>query len=262
MIVVLAGILLTMLLVMAAAWWTQRVTANAGWGDVFWTFGTGLCGVVASLVPFSSLTLRQGLVAVCVGLWSLRLGTYIAWRVARSRTEDPRYASFRREWGVSYERRILGFLLIQAPITTALCLAILIAAHGRGSLLPTDGIAVLLLLCSIGGEALADHQMHRFRAGGTGKVCRAGLWGLSRHPNYFFEWVVWLAYPVAAFGAYGWRSVMPWLTLLAPLLMYWLLTRVSGVPPLEKAMLASRGEAYRAYQSEVSAFFPRPRRRS
>jgi steroid 5-alpha reductase family enzyme len=88
-----------------------------------------------------------------------------------------------------------------------------------------------------------------------GKVADLGLWGWSRHPNYFFEWLGWLAYPVIGLDP---AQPFTWLSLTAPLVMFLLLTRVSGIPPLEAAQIASKGDAYRAYQARVSAFFPFP----
>ena len=104
---------------------------------------------------------------------------------------------------------------------------------------------------------MADRQLAAFKArpDSHGKVCDAGLWAWSRHPNYFFEWLVWCACPCfAVSAAWPWG----WAALLAPAMMYWLLVHVSGIPPLEAAMLRSRGPAYRAYQQRVAAFFPRP----
>ena len=89
------------------------------------------------------------------------------------------------------------------------------------------------------------------------RICERGLWGWSRHPNYFFEWLGWLGWPLLAIGAgYPWG----WLSLLAPAWMYYLLVHISGVPPLEEAMRKSRGEAYADYAARVNAFWPAPPR--
>src|SRR5579871_2078491 len=111
------------------------------------------------------------------------------------------------------------------------------------------------------------HQDRRRGAGGrpaqafsrgtrnNGRVCDIGLWRWSRHPNYFFEWFCWLAYPVIGLSTdYLWGFA----TLLAPIFMYWILVHVTGIPPLEEQMLRSRGDRYRAYQSRTSKFFPLP----
>ena len=111
------------------------------------------------------------------------------------------------------------------------------------------------------GEGLADEQMRRFKADPTnhGRICDRGLWAWSRHPNYFFEWFGWLAYPVIAWplsGVYPWG----WAAWIAPVLMYLVLDKGTGVPPLEAHMLKSRGQAFADYQARVARFFPSPPR--
>ncbi len=98
--------------------------------------------------------------------------------------------------------------------------------------------------------------MRRFRAtpANKGKICDTGLWSLSRHPNYLFECLFWCAYPALGLTAHNHWSL---LSLTAPMLMYLTLRFASGVPPLEAAMLASRGEAYRQYQARTGAILPR-----
>jgi steroid 5-alpha reductase family enzyme len=79
------------------------------------------------------------------------------------------------------------------------------------------------------------------------------LWAWSRHPNYFFEWLHWFAYLFLAIG-----SPQFWLSLIGPVVMLAFLYRVSGIPWTEAQALRSRGDDYRRYQNEVSAFFPLP----
>ena len=122
-------------------------------------------------------------------------------------------------------------------------------------------VGIALTAIAIIGEAVADAQLQRFRDRHRGLICTDGLWSLSRHPNYFFEWLGWLAYPAFAIDMTG---VYPfgWLALIGPALMYVLLVHVSGIPPLERQMLQSRGQPYRDYQCRTSAFVPWPRRRA
>jgi steroid 5-alpha reductase family enzyme len=141
-----------------------------------------------------------------------------------------------------------------------LVLAVMAAARNPFPLGWSDLLGAVIGAAAIAGEALSDAQMRAFKRdpGNKGRICDTGLWGLSRHPNYFFEWLAWLAYlPIGIHlaGGYPWG----WATLIAPLLMYWLLVRVSGIPPLEAHMLRSRPEAFRAYQARVRAFWPIPR---
>ena len=88
-------------------------------------------------------------------------------------------------------------------------------------------------------------------------MCDAGLWRWSRHPNYFFEWLAWVAYPLIAVDLAGYNP-FGWFAALASLCMYWVLVHVSGVPPLEEHMLRTRGDAYRAYQRRTRPFLPLP----
>jgi steroid 5-alpha reductase family enzyme len=259
------AVLVFMSAVMAAGWAFVVRTHNAGWTDVFWTFGAGMAGVACALIPLPGQawpSARQGLVAVLVAIWAVRLGLYIAHRVSIS-PEDARYARLRQEWGPKFNRRAFGFLQIQAPATALLSLSILVAARRpfptEIRLLDLAGVGILAF--AIVGETLADRQMRRFKAdpANHGKVATLGLWGWSRHPNYFFEWLGWLAYPVIAIDLTG-AYPQGWLALAGPAFMYAILTRVTGVPPLEAAMLRSKGEAYRAYQARTSAFIPLPPR--
>ena len=258
-IVVLCG----MAGVMSAAWVVQLGTRNAGWVDVFWTFGTGAACIIAALWPDgmgpagAASGARQVLVAVLVGVWSIRLGGYIATRVASDPHEDKRYAGFRTEWGGDFQRNMYVLCIVQAPAAALLSLSIFTASHGGAAQLGIrDLLGALVLIAGIVGEGIADDQMRRFRKTAShGSVMDKGLWGWSRHPNYFFEWMVWLAYPVIVFDA---AIPWAWLSLVAPVMMFLLLRFGTGVPALEKTMLASRGDKFRDYQNRVSAFFPLP----
>jgi steroid 5-alpha reductase family enzyme len=248
---------------MAVAWMVQQRTGNSGWVDTIWTFSVGLVGAGSALWPVDGAApnARQGLVAGLVAVWALRLGPHIALRTA-SITDDPRYAAFAREWGVDSRRKMFIFLQNQGLGSLPLVFAIFVAARfPHPTLRAQDFLGALILLAGIAGEALADAQLKRFRTdpANRDRVCNVGLWRWSRHPNYFFEWFGWLAYPVIAIPFadplhYPWGFV----TLLAPVFMYWILVHVTGIPPLEAQMLRSRGDRFRDYQARTSVFFPLP----
>ncbi len=255
----LGAIALSLCVFMAIAWVVQQRTGNSGWVDTIWTYALGLVGAWSAMFPADGQTFthRQWLVAILVALWSLRLGGHIAERTAEIEN-DPRYAAMAAKWGKDAPRQMFIFLQQQAIGSVPLVFAMFIAAHNPApGLRAQDFIGALILLIAIGGETIADGQLRAFRANpaNKGRVCDEGLWKYSRHPNYFFEWFGWLAYPVIAISPdYGWG----WLTLLAPLIMYYILVYITGVPPLEQQMLQSRGDAFRAYQSRTSKFFPLP----
>jgi steroid 5-alpha reductase family enzyme len=259
----LAAIAVSLSVLMAGAWLVQQRTGNSGWVDTIWTFSLGLVGAGSALWPIAGAApnARQWLVAALVAIWSLRLGLHIAVRTSGI-SDDPRYAAFASEWGVDSPRKMFLFLQNQGFGSIPLVFAIFVAARFPDHALRVqDMLGALILLAGLAGEALADAQLKRFRdnPANKGRVCDAGLWRWSRHPNYFFEWFGWLAYPVIAISlvdplSYPWG----WATLLAPVFMYWILVHVTGIPPLEAQMLRSRGARYRDYQSHTSMFFPLP----
>jgi len=257
------GAALFLILVMAAAWLVQRRTGQGGWADAFWSLGLGAAGVLVALFPLDGAapSPRQTLAACLIGAWGLRLGLHIAAR-ARSSHEDPRYARLRQDWGPHFQSRMFGFLMLQAGAAALLALSILVAARNPAPGLSfQDALATVVFVAALCGEGLADRQLSRFKAdpANRGEVCDTGLWAWSRHPNYFFEWLGWCAWPIFAInlsGGWPWG----WLALSGPAYIYWLLTRVSGVPLLEAHMRRSRPEAFAAYAARTSVFFPRPPR--
>jgi len=257
----LAAIAVALSVLMAGAWAVQQRTGNSGWVDTIWTFSLGLVGAGSALWPVGDAApnARQLLVAALVAIWSLRLGSHIAARTAKI-VDDPRYAAFAKEWGVDSPRKMFIFLQNQGFGSIPLVFAIFVASRFPSDALRLqDFLGALILVIGIAGESLADAQLKRFRENpaNKGRVCDAGLWRWSRHPNYFFEWFGWLAYPVIGISLdYPWG----WATLLAPVFMYWILVHVTGIPPLEAQMLRSRGERYRDYQTRTSMFFPLPQK--
>lgn len=248
-------------LAMAGAWLIARRPGQSGWTDAIWSYAIGLAGVTATLAPAdAAFTGRQWLIAALVAGWSLRLGTHIAVRSSQG-GDDPRYAELKRQWGAHFQARLFLFLQIQALAALLLVGSILAAARNP---MPgwrwSDGAGALLLAIAVLGEGLADRQLKTFRANPANarRVCDQGLWSLSRHPNYFFEWLGWVAYALIAIGPDG-RFGWGWIALSGPAFMYLLLVHVSGIPPLEAHMLRSRGDAFRSVQKRVRAFWPIPR---
>lgn len=246
-------------LAMSGAWALQRATRNAGWVDAVWSGATGLGAAAAALAPWpghDGVHARQVLAALMAAVWGGRLAWHIFLRTRGGGAEDVRYATFRREWGADFERRMFLFLMIQAAAAWVLVLTVFVAARntspGLGLL---DVLGVALLAGSVAGEGQADAQLQRFRQAGGGGICDIGLWGWSRHPNYFFEFLGWCSYPLLALSGGNALGVV---AVAGPAMMYWLLRYASGVPPLEAAMLARRGDAFREYQARVSVFFPWP----
>lgn len=260
-LLLLSGVAVFLAVAMAFAWALILRTGRSGIADTVWSYSIGLAGVTAALTPIGSETFgpRALIVAALVAVWSLRLGTHILRRTIAG-GDDPRYAELRRQWGESYPRQLLVFLEIQAGAAFVLVASLMAAANNPAPLGFGDAVGLAVAALAIIGEWVSDRQLKNFKADGghRGEVCDTGLWSLSRHPNYFFEWLHWVSYVFIGLNVAGY----PWgfATIAAPVMMYWLLAHVSGVPPLEAHMLRSRGDAFRAYQARVRAFWPIPNR--
>lgn len=243
--------------IMTIAWGIQRATDQTGWIDAIWTFGVGATGAALAAAPLGGdegSAVRRAAVAVAVAVWALRLGGHIVARTLKV-PDDPRYRKLIDDWGDAAGPRLFAFLQVQAAAGAALALAVTLAAHAGSSALGIqDGLGALVFVIALAGEAAADAQLARFKAdpANRGKICDVGLWARSRHPNYFFEWLVWVAFAFAAS-----RDAIGLLAWVAPAMMYVALRHGSGVPPLEEGMLRTRGEAFRAYQRRTPVFFPR-----
>jgi steroid 5-alpha reductase family enzyme len=250
--------------IMAVGWYAWTRTRNSGWVDVTWTFAVGLVGAASTLAPIGpdDWCLNRIVAAAMIIAWAMRLGLYIADRTAGV-SDDPRYAKFIEGWGDAAPRNMFWFLQAQAFFAMPLTLAVTLAAINPApfwSVGPVLGLA--LFATGIIGSTLSDRHLARFKvakqAGTTDAViCDSGLWAWSRHPNYFFETVIWTSYAVFALDfTSGWA--WGYVAFVAPICIYWLLRYVSGVPPLEEHMVARYGDAYRAYQRRVSVFVPLP----
>jgi steroid 5-alpha reductase family enzyme len=239
--------------VMAALWVVQRARGDAGVVDVGWAAGLGALAVFYAVLG-SGDPPRRLLVAAIAGTWSLRLAWYILVNRVLGKPEDGRYQTLRSKWGDDAQSRFFVFFQLQALVDVIFSLPYLVAMTNPALGLGASGMAgVLVWVTAVAGEALADHQLAAFRADAAnrGTTCRVGLWRLSRHPNYFFEWLHWWSYVLLAVGSPWWA-----VTLVGPALMLFFLFKVTGIPATEAQALASRGDDYREYQRTTRAFIP------
>ena len=241
-------------------WLIQQRTHNAGIVDVGWALAFT---PVAALFAWRATAPVAGWLplAVIVCAWSLRLGGYLIARGAARSPEEGRYVELRRRWAPRASVRFFVFFQAQAALTAVLSTAFVVpfitAPWDSGWL---RAIGAGIAVAGIAGEALADAQLARWKRDPAhrGQVCEAGLWAYSRHPNYFFEWCVWVGYAVyclAFAGSGGWIALGGQALILASIL------KVTGIPATEAQALRSKGDLYRRYQQTTSAFIPLPRRK-
>jgi steroid 5-alpha reductase family enzyme len=243
-----------MVVLMSAGWAWQRRRRNAGIVDVIWTLGVGL-GALLCAATGSGTTAPRVALAVLGAAWAARLALHVARRVF-SEEEDGRYRYLRAHWKDS-QAMFYGFFLAQAALVLLFALPFVAVARNPETVPLAIALGIAIWVIAVAGESIADRQLARFRAApaNRGRTCREGLWGRSRHPNYFFEWLHWFAYVALAWGSPLW-----WLSLGGPLVMYVFLRWISGIPFTEAQALRTRGDDYRAYQRDTPLLFPRLRK--
>lgn len=244
---------------MVGLWLIQARIHDASHVDVGWAYGVGGTAVLDAALGGGSGAHRL-LVALLATAWSVRLGTYVLVNRVLGKPEDGRYRELRRRWAPKANRAFFVFFQAQAGFVAVFSLPFAFVAVDGGDVSALAWAGAGLALASIAGEMTADRQLAAWRAepANRGKTCRAGLWSLSRHPNYFFEWLHWVAWALVALG-----SPTGWVALAVPAFLLVLLFRVTGIPETEAQALRSRGEDYRSYQRDVSVFVPWfPRRRA
>ena len=252
----LATNLIVALIVMLLLWLLSLRWRDASIVDPFW--GSGF--VLLAWLTFArsgTSHLRAGLLLAMVTLWGLRLSIHLLWR-NWGHDEDARYAAMRARQGRSFWWvSLLTVFELQGVLMWFVALPL---QWSLGSPHPTtlgwlDLLGLLLWSVGLAFETIGDWQLARFKADPAhrGQVLDQGLWRYTRHPNYFGDFCVWWGiYLVAASGGAGW-------TVVSPLLMSFLLIRVSGVRLLEST-IAERRPEYVNYIRRTNAFFPGPPR--
>ena len=238
-------------------WIVQVIRKDAGVVDIGWTAGVGAMAIYAAIIGEGWLP-RRILVGAMGGVWSARLVLYILKDRILCEKEDSRYQRLRALWGAKANRWFFFFFTSQSLLVVLFALPFLPGANKTPSSFSIfDALAIAMWLVAMGGEWLADYQLARFRnnPSNAGKVCRDGLWNRSRHPNYFFEWLHWFAYAFLAVGAPGF-----WLAPIGIVAMYLFLTKLTGIPHVERESLAKRGDAYRNYQETTPILIPWPKK--
>ena len=238
---------------MLLLWLIHLKTGNAAIVDVGWAAGLGILAAYYAIVG-PGYAGRKCAIAVMADIWSLRLAVYLLFARVVGHPEEGRYVELRKRWKRSLPLRFLLFFQIQALLDVVLSVPFLIACFDPAqSIGRPEMIGGAIWIVGLIGEIAADSQLDRFKRNpaNRGRLCRVGLWNYSRHPNYFFEWLIWIGYGVFALG-----SPWGWLGLIAPGLILYFLLGLTGIPATESQAVRSRGEQYRQYQRTTSAFIP------
>ncbi len=228
--------------------------------DRVWSLFQVVCvAIYAVALPAQEGARRAWLIALVL-LWALRLAAHITWR-NWGHGEDARYQTIRARNEPNFSLKSLWLVfLLQAVLGWVVSAPLLAALAGTHAFNGWDVLGVALAGFGIVFEALADWQLTRFKADPAhkGQVMDQGLWRWSRHPNYFGECCTWWGIGLLAWAAAG---SLAWWSVVSPLMMTFLLLKVSGVTLLEQG-LVERRPAYRDYIARTSAFIPWPPRGS
>lgn len=248
--------LLAVLLLMGCAWLLSVKCKDASLVDRFWGLNFILITSVYFLTSDSAFYWRQALAIVFVMVWGLRLSMHIHWR-NRAREEDKRYQEMRHEHGKDFWwYSFFSVFLLQGILAWILSAPLAFIFHGEKiSFSFLDLFGILIWCVGFYFEVLGDYQLKQFKSdpANKGKILNTGLWSLTRHPNYFGEALMsWSIFTLALPIPGAWQSV------LAPVLMTFLLRYVSGVSLLEKDLKVSK-PGYAEYISKTPAFFPKLR---
>jgi steroid 5-alpha reductase family enzyme len=237
-----------------SGWLLSVVMRNVGIVDSLWSlFFLLAAAMFAGVNPVNGH--RTALVLAMTAVWALRLSGYITWR-NHGEPEDRRYRAIRaaNEPGFVWKSFFIVFAL-QGALAAIIATPLVVAIASPAPLRALDAIGLALWAFGFAFEAIGDAQLARFKGDPAhrGQVMDTGLWRYTRHPNYFGEATLWWGNYLVAVAAGGW-----W-TLFAPVLMSFLLLKVSGVRLLEKD-IGERRPAYADYVARTNAFFPGPRR--
>ena len=238
---------------MLILWLISLKTKNAAIVDVGWTFGLLSCAAVYAIFA-PGYSIRKALLLMMTGLWAFRLGGYLFLTRVWKQPEEGRYQKIRKDWKTNINLKFFFFFQFQALLDVVLSLPfVLTSMNPHRKILLVEMFGVLLWLASMIGEAVADAQLNAFKQdpGNKGKTCRRGLWNYSRHPNYFFEWLIWVSWTIFALG-----SPHGWIAGISPAIMLYFLFKVTGIPATEAQASRSRGDEYRRYQETTSVFVP------
>lgn len=246
--------LIVMIIFMTIIWTLARTLRNNSIVDVFWAFNFLIIAAIVFLKA-DGFEDRKMLVCGLAALWSLRLGIYLGSRVFKHiREEEGRYVQLREEWKDNVNLKFFAFFQMQGISNVFLSIPLfIIASNTEEPLGIIEYIGAAIWGIAIIGEGLSDYQLARFKKNpdNKGKVCEAGLWNYSRHPNYFFQTMIWTGAFIFALGSpYGYIAIV------CPLSIAYLIFNITGIPMTEEQSLRSKGEAYKRYQQTTSVFVP------
>ncbi len=235
-------------------WLVSVIKKDASIIDIFWgpAFAVvALCGLYAK----PDMNWAHKAISILVIIWAARLAWHLLTRALKKGEEDPRYQAMRRYWGASFWIISLFTVYTFQGVLAWLVSMPLQASYNYGGIVAHEGGVYIGMAIALGGlmmETIADIQLTRFRKTASAQdIMVTGLWTRTRHPNYFGDTMFWWGIYIAAIAA---TPEIIWAG-FGPLLMNFLLLKISGVAMLERHLIKKSG--YAAYCKTVPRFFPK-----
>lgn len=254
---------LLVVILMCLVWCIGLLSRNPSVIDVFWPLAILVASVMLSGGIATGVVSR--LLQLFLLIWAVRLAGYLLFKRVLPHHVDKRYIYLSDAWSGSKQ---VGFFInfqLQGVLSVVIAMPFLFIDHHL-SLNILNGLALILVIIGIMGESIADAQLIKAKAQDI-TVCNTGLWQYSRHPNYFFECLIWLGFGLAGWSANLQSSLRDesilhssWLSLLSPALLLFIMLKIT-IPLTEKLSIQAKGGEYRQYQQHTSMFIPLPTKR-
>lgn len=236
-------------------WIAYLITNNPSIIDGCWSLGIALCASIFLLkqTAIFDFSKKQLISFVLMLFWAGRLSGYIWLTRITKNKHDPRYEAISKGWEINKKVGFLLNYLFQGFLMLLVSLPFLFIGSSKVDIVYTkDLLAAALIFAAIVGESIADWQLLKFKKSLLpNKICEVGLWNYSRHPNYFFENLVWLGFALIAING----SYANYISLVSPLLLFGIFTFITG-PITERQMLLSKGHTFKTYQQKTSFLIP------
>ncbi len=245
---------LAILIYVTVIWIISLIKKDAGIMDIFWGLGFIVVGYFYLAADYSN-ALQPRLLYALVFLWGLRLSLHIGLRNL-GHAEDARYANWRSQYGAKWWwLSYLRVFILQGVVMWIVSIPLLTGLQDQSPLTILDGVGILFFAVGFLVETMGDWQLRQFKkdSANKGKVLNTGLWSLTRHPNYFGEALLWWGFTLVAI------EVSTLWILISPVIMTWLLIKVSGVAMLDDLLRQTKPD-YAEYIENTNAFFPGKRK--
>jgi steroid 5-alpha reductase family enzyme len=242
--------LATMSLLMCLVWVIYLRLNNPGIMDACWPIAIALSACIfMGSPPWPPI---QFMLFGCLLLWAIRLSGYLLTTRVLKQHIEKRYLTLAAGWRLKAKWGFLGHFQCQGLLALLIATPFIWIAQLPAPAYATY-LALVLIIIGLLGETLSDYQLHRHKTHYPGTLCDTGLWGYSRHPNYFFELMIWFGFGLAGFNIHP-------LSALSPCLLLFIMAKLTG-PITEKAALTSKGAAYEAYQQRTRMIIPWPKKK-